>query len=170
MVLPTVKNGSMNYRSNLLHFADLYGTIEEHVKAGHDIHMKTTPFWRLYRAYRDKLVTTEHFSALDNDIKMIIEQYDKDQGCFVFGDIKGVVTANDIADIFGIPNEGRNLEYTLVIAECLNKSLVHASKPHLVTGCVPSLLLLILMHYTTICVYSFGLAEKTRLLTPIIGR
>ncbi|KAM1724030.1 hypothetical protein ACFX13_022584 [Malus domestica] len=103
MVLPTVKNGSMNYRSNLLHFADLY-----------------------------------------------------DQGCFVFGDIKGVVTANDIADIFGIPNKGRNLEYTLVIAECLNKSLVHASKPHLVTGCVPSLL--------------FWFGGKTRLLTPIIGR
>ncbi|CAN6547880.1 unnamed protein product [Malus baccata var. baccata] len=228
MVLPTAKNGSMNYRSNLLHFAGLYGTIEEHVKAGHDIHMKTTPFWRLYQAYRDKLVTTEHFSALDNDIKMIIEQYDKDQGCFVFGDIKGVVTANDIAVIFGISNEGRNLEYTctpgekkkktfmskyfsdmvdrviktrieasirnivagrsieertdfsrlvciylcntlllcnsstqisrklvgicenldqiqtynwaVAIAECLNKSLVHASKPHLVTGCVPSLL------------------------------
>ncbi|KAM1923858.1 hypothetical protein ACFX15_021708 [Malus domestica] len=132
MVLPTVKNGSMNYRSNLLHFADLYGTIEEHVKAGHDIHMKTTPFWRLYRAYRDKLVTTEHFSALDNDIKMIIEQYDKDQGCFVFGDIKGVVTANDIADIFGIPNEGRNLEYTCTPGEktkkkqhsCLNISQI----------------------------------------------
>ncbi|CAN6677265.1 unnamed protein product [Malus baccata var. baccata] len=140
MVLPTAKNGSMNYRSNLLHFA----------------------------------------------------------GCFVFGDIKGVVTANDIAVIFGISNEGRNLEYTymvdrviktrieasirnivagrsieertdfsrlvstqisrklvgicenldqiqtynwaVAIAECLNKSLVHASKPHLVTGCVPSLL------------------------------
>ncbi|KAM1101509.1 hypothetical protein ACFX2B_007786 [Malus domestica] len=156
MVLPTAKNGSMNYRSNLLHFAGLYGTIEEYVKAGHDIHMKTTPFWRLYRAYRDKLVTTEHFSALDNDIKMIIEQYDKDQGCFVFGDIKGVVTANDIADIFGIPNEGRNLEYTAAIAECLNKSLVHASKPHLVTGCVPALL--------------FWFGGKTRLLTPIIGR
>ena len=89
MALPTANNGSMNYQSNLLHFAGLYGTIEEYVKAGHDIHMKTTPFWRLYRAYRDKLVTTEHFSALDNDIKMIIEQYDKDQGyhcgdCYLF--------------------------------------------------------------------------------------
>ena len=219
----------MNYRSNLLHFASLYGTIEEYVKAGHDIHMKTTPFWRLYRAYRDKLVTTEHFSALDNDIKMIIEQYNKGQECFVFGDIKGMVTAKDIAEIFGIPNEGKMLEYTgtpgektkkttfmskyfsdmvdrvtktrieasirnivagrsieeradfarlvciyfcntlllcnsstqiswklvgicenldqiqtynwaAAIAECLNKSLIHASKPHLVTGCVPALL------------------------------
>ncbi|RXH73805.1 hypothetical protein DVH24_016627 [Malus domestica] len=173
MALPTAMNGSMNYRSNFLHFA----------------------------------------------------------GCFVFGDIKGVVTTNDLADIFGIPNKGKILEYTgtpgektkkttfmsrylsdmvdcvtktrieasirnivagrsneeradfarlvstqiswklvvicenldqiqtynwaAAIAECY-KSLVHASKPHLVTGCVPALL--------------FWFGGKTRLLTPIIGR
>ncbi|KAM1370229.1 hypothetical protein TB2_040577 [Malus domestica] len=73
----------MNYRSNLLHFVGLYGTIKEYVKVGHNIHMKATPFWRLYRAYRDKLVTAKHFSALDNDVvdrvtKTKIEAYDED--------------------------------------------------------------------------------------------
>lgn len=57
------------------------------------------------------MLTTEHFSTLDSDSKMIIEQYDKDQRCFVFGDIKKVLIANDIADIFGNPNERKYLEY-----------------------------------------------------------
>ncbi|KAM1878692.1 hypothetical protein PS2_040344 [Malus domestica] len=83
MALPTTKNGSINYRSNLLHFVGLYGTIKEYVKVGHNIHMKATPFWRLYRAYRDKLMTAKHFSALDNDVvdrvtKTKIEAYDED--------------------------------------------------------------------------------------------
>lgn len=99
MPLPMTKNGTMNYLSKLLHFVGLYSAIEEYVKVGHNFHMKATIL--------KNMLTTEHCSTLDSDSKMIIEQYEKDQRCFVFGDIKKVL----IAGICGNPNERKYLEY-----------------------------------------------------------
>ncbi|KAB2595547.1 hypothetical protein D8674_030997 [Pyrus ussuriensis x Pyrus communis] len=89
MALPTTKNGSMNYRSNLLHFVGLYCTIEEYVKVGHNIHMKATPFWRLYRAYDedDALPETQVEIQADDPIKQAedeqINDVSKDAGIIV---------------------------------------------------------------------------------------
>ncbi|RXH93557.1 hypothetical protein DVH24_014133 [Malus domestica] len=103
MALPTTKNGSMNYRSNLLHFVGLYGTIKEYVKVGHNIHMKATPFWRLYRAYRDKLAYDEDDALSEIHIEIQaddpIKQDEDEQINDVLKDVGIVVVAHLIVPI-----------------------------------------------------------------------
>ncbi|KAM1230482.1 hypothetical protein ACFX11_040780 [Malus domestica] len=171
MALPTTKNGSINYRSNLLHFVGLYGTIKEYVKVGHNIHMKATPFWRLYRAYRDKLMTAKHFSALDNDVvdrvtktkievslRNVVAGRSNEERldfarlmCLYF--CNTLLLCNSSTQILwklmGICEKLDQIQtynWAMTIAECLNKSLVHMP------------------------VLYFWFGGKTRLLTPIVGR
>ncbi|KAM1211943.1 hypothetical protein ACFX1X_003659 [Malus domestica] len=102
----------MRYRSSLLHFARLYPRIEGFIRTGHDEEMKKTPFWNLFKAYRDGHVTSEFCKKIDTDVARIVNQYNKDMKFFVFGDIYARFTPSDIAAILGLPNMGYTLKHT----------------------------------------------------------
>ncbi|KAM2555622.1 hypothetical protein TB2_019604 [Malus domestica] len=146
----------MRYRSSLLHFAKLYLKIEGFIQDWHDEEMKKTPFWNLFKAYRDGHVTYEFCKKIDTDVAKIVKQYNKDMKFFVFGDIYTRLTPSDIAAILGLPNMGSILKHTAATFDCLFNSLHRAVNPSSVNGCVVALL--------------FWACEKTGLCNKIAGR
>ncbi|TQE05565.1 hypothetical protein C1H46_008812 [Malus baccata] len=86
--------------------------MEGFIQDWHDEEMKKTPFWNLFKAYRDGHVTYEFCKKIDTDVAKIVKQYNKDMKFFVFGDIYTRLTPSDIAAILGLPNMGSILKHT----------------------------------------------------------
>ncbi|KAM2523289.1 hypothetical protein PS1_030131 [Malus domestica] len=139
--------------------------MEGFIRDGHKEEMKKkTPFWKLFKAYRDGHVTNEFCKKVDTNVK-IVKQYNKDMKFFVFGDIYARFTPSDIAIILGLPNTGFALKHTATF-DCLLSSLQKLVNPNSVNSCVVALLCLII----NMVLKHFWACGKTRLCNKIAGR
>ncbi|KAM0989170.1 hypothetical protein FF1_013136 [Malus domestica] len=71
--------------------------------------MNRTPFGRLFKAYHENLIIDGVCRKCDANIVSILKCYDPIQKAFVFGGITATISAKDIAEIFGLPNEGEEI-------------------------------------------------------------
>ncbi|KAM1743239.1 hypothetical protein ACFX16_013385 [Malus domestica] len=71
--------------------------------------MNRTPFGRLFKAYHKNLIIDGVCRKCDANIVSILKCYDPIQKAFVFGGITATISAKDIAEIFGLPNEGEEI-------------------------------------------------------------
>ncbi|KAM0969951.1 hypothetical protein FF1_018124 [Malus domestica] len=71
--------------------------------------MNRTPFGRLFKAYHENLIIDGVCRKCDANIVSILKFYDPVQKAFVFGGIIATITVKDIAEIFGLPDEGEEI-------------------------------------------------------------
>lgn len=68
-----------------------------------------TPFRNLFRAYYEHRVIESACRKSDIDIVAVLKCFDKGKNAFTFGEISGTISAGNIADIFGLNVEGREI-------------------------------------------------------------
>ncbi|XP_050384431.1 uncharacterized protein LOC126801025 isoform X2 [Argentina anserina] len=71
--------------------------------------MGTTPFSSLFGAFFEGKIIESACRKSDMDIVAILKCFDKKEHTFQFGDIKAMISANDIAELFGLNVEGREI-------------------------------------------------------------
>ncbi|TQD84889.1 hypothetical protein C1H46_029562 [Malus baccata] len=74
----------LQYRSNMGIFAEAYKKFQNHIKPIHLELMERTPFWGLFKTYREGIATDDAWKN-DYDVIDIIETYNKDLKCFDIG-------------------------------------------------------------------------------------
>ncbi|KAM1432868.1 hypothetical protein ACFXTO_015362 [Malus domestica] len=72
--------------------------------------MERTPFWGLFKTYREGIVTYDAWKN-DYDVIDILETYNRDLKCFGIGGKRLTITVAGIAAIFGLPKEGKTIEH-----------------------------------------------------------
>ncbi|KAM1138350.1 hypothetical protein TB1_035588 [Malus domestica] len=87
------------YKSNMGTFVEAYQKFQNHIKPIHLELMERTPFWGLFRTYREGIATSDAWKN-DYDVIDILETYNKDLNCFDIGGNCMAITAADIAAIF----------------------------------------------------------------------
>ncbi|KAM1158149.1 hypothetical protein ACFX2B_028440 [Malus domestica] len=100
----------LQYRSNMGIFAEAYKKFQNHIKPIHLELMERTPFWGLFKTYREGIATDDAWKN-DYDVIDIIETYNKNLKCFDIGGKRLTITAADIAAIFGLPDGGKTIEH-----------------------------------------------------------
>ncbi|TQD90234.1 hypothetical protein C1H46_024262 [Malus baccata] len=69
--------------------------------------MNRTSFGSLFKAYHENLIIDGVCRKCVANVVSILKCYDLVQKAFVFGGITATITAKDIAEIFGLPDEGK---------------------------------------------------------------
>ncbi|CAN6583274.1 unnamed protein product [Malus baccata var. baccata] len=99
----------MEYRSDLLKFRRVTEEMRLSVTNVHLELMNRTPFGRLFKAYRGNLIIDGVCRKCDANIVSILKCCDLVQKAFVLGGITATITAKDIAEIFGLSDEGEEI-------------------------------------------------------------
>ncbi|RXH94616.1 hypothetical protein DVH24_024300 [Malus domestica] len=95
------KYSFLQYMSNMGIFVEAYQKFQNHIKPIHLELMERTPFWDLFKTYREGIATNDAWKN-DYDVIDILETYNKDLKCFDIGGKRLTITAIDIAAIFGL--------------------------------------------------------------------
>ncbi|TQE11365.1 hypothetical protein C1H46_003099 [Malus baccata] len=88
-------------------FAEAYQKFQNHIKPIHLELMERTPFWGLFRTYREGIATGDAWKN-DYNVIDILKTYNKDLNCFDIGGKRLAITVADIAAIFGLPEGGND--------------------------------------------------------------
>ncbi|XP_034216845.1 uncharacterized protein LOC117628483 isoform X4 [Prunus dulcis] len=76
-------------------------------------HLAKTPFWNLISAYREGYLTNTNCKKSNYDILRLINTYNPETKKFNFrAGNEYAITSQDVADIFGLPNHGKQLPNT----------------------------------------------------------
>ena len=106
----------MQYRCNVFGFAKSIQVYKPMLQQRNDVcnHLGKTPFWSLIKFYMDdEIIATERKKKSDMDLIKIIQCYDSKQQKFKFGDHEPRgISSEDVAQIFGLNNQGVELPNT----------------------------------------------------------
>ncbi|RXH87138.1 hypothetical protein DVH24_028638 [Malus domestica] len=111
----TQKKEHLQYRCNMIRLAEAMKVYNPMLQLRQDVcNDAKTPFWSLLKTYMDgTLITSERKRKSDMDFIKIINCYNPTTQKFKFGRHKGHgISSNDVAQIFGLNNEGINLPNT----------------------------------------------------------
>ena len=76
----------------------------------HEDLLKTTPFWSLYCAYKDGLVTEALYSKSDKALIKLIKCFDRNEKAFRIGGRLIEFTPLHVSKLLGLPSEGTPLK------------------------------------------------------------
>ncbi|KAL6214723.1 hypothetical protein ACLB2K_014155 [Fragaria x ananassa] len=100
----------LEFRCDLLKFGRLMTVeIRENVTELKLQLLDRTPFRSLFRAYYEQRVIESACRKSDIDIVAVLKCFDKGKNAFTFGEISGTISVENIADIFGLNVEGREI-------------------------------------------------------------
>ncbi|KAM7505413.1 hypothetical protein LguiB_004317 [Lonicera macranthoides] len=95
------------YRSNVVGFVRTYHMLRENgLNDNHVRAIRATPFWLLFKAYHKGWVSEKSHKKYDSNVRTLIESFDLGQRSFRIGNQLVELTPDDVAKIFGLPNEG----------------------------------------------------------------
>ncbi|KAI5313574.1 hypothetical protein L3X38_042750 [Prunus dulcis] len=95
----------------MLSFATTIDNIRQRLEHRHDVLtlLSKTPFWTLIEAYIQKRITKVKCMKSNSDIVRLIQVYDTKTKKFKFNDGDSEMKSQDVAEIFGLSNRGKNL-------------------------------------------------------------
>nr|XP_011457645.1 PREDICTED: uncharacterized protein LOC105349516 [Fragaria vesca subsp. vesca] len=100
----------LEFRCDLLKFGRLMTVeIRENVTELKLQLLDRTPFRSLFRAYYEQQVIESACRKSDIDIVAVLKCFVMGKNAFTFGEISGTISAGNIADIFGLNVEGREI-------------------------------------------------------------
>ncbi|CAN6556696.1 unnamed protein product [Malus baccata var. baccata] len=110
------KKEYLQYRCNMIGFAEAMKVYNPMLQLRQDVRneLAKTPFWSILKTYMDgTLITSERKRKSDMDLIKIINCYNPATQKFKFGRHKAHgISSNDVAQIFGLNNEGIDLPNT----------------------------------------------------------
>ncbi|KAI5329125.1 hypothetical protein L3X38_028522 [Prunus dulcis] len=98
------------YRCNMRSFFNTMQRIKERLTKGHLELLQQTPFWPLISAFYNGMISEDQCWKSESDIHNIISCYNSRTISFDFGSTSASLTAEDIAEILGLPQEGEEVE------------------------------------------------------------